>query len=205
MTEEYPILHKGRLITKASKAMILLHGRGGSARDILSLADTLCDDQFYIAAPQAANNSWYPHGFMTDEKLNQPYLSRSIEVVRKLIDEIAQYVSKEKIYLIGFSQGACLALETSARYARHYGGIAAFSGGLIGHEIDEKKYHGDFEGTKVFIGNSDLDPHVPLIRSEQSAALMEKHGAHVTFKIYKGMGHIINQDELSWVKKNMLA
>lgn len=200
----YETLYRGPLITKASKALILLHGRGGTARDILSLADAFYDENLYVAAPQAPNNTWYPHSFMADEKLNEPWLSLSVAAVKNLIDETANFIPKNQIYLMGFSQGACLALETSTRFAAKYGGVVAFTGGLIGSKIDEKKYHGHFEGTQVFIGNSDQDPHVPLIRSEQSRELMKKLGADVTLKVYKGMAHTINADEIKWVKTHLL-
>lgn len=199
----YKIVEQGRTIDKASKALIMLHGRGGKAVDMFNLARQLCDDTFYIAAPQATNDSWYPYSFMAEEKINEPWLSAAVDIVKRLIDEISRYLLKSQIYIIGFSQGACLALEASARYAAKYGGIVAFSGGLIGQTLDKNKYHGNFEGTTVFIGNSDIDPYIPLLRCEQSKELMENLGANVTLKVYEGMGHIINDDEINWVKKNM--
>jgi phospholipase/carboxylesterase len=204
MNETYDVLYQGPVITKASKALILLHGRGGTARGILSLANTFCDDHFYIAAPQAPNRTWYPQSFMAEEKLNEPYLTASVERIKNLIDAIATYIPMHQIFIMGFSQGACLTLEVTSQFATKYGGVIAFTGGLIGDTINEKKYHGNFEGTKVFIGNSDQDPHVPLVRSEQSKELMEKLGADVTLKVYKGMAHTINEDEISWVKKNII-
>lgn len=199
----YQIVQKGKAIDKASKALILLHGRGSNAADILGLADEFCDDRFYIAAPQATNNTWYPHSFMVEEKLNEPWLSSAVATVKRLIDETAKHIPKDQIYLMGFSQGACLTLEVATRFAAKYAGVVAFSGGLIGSTINPKKYHGDFQGTKVFIGNSDKDPHVPLIRSQQSKDLMEKLGAQVTLKVYPGMSHTINEDEVDWVKENI--
>lgn len=201
----YKIIEKGQSIDKASKALILLHGRGGTAFDILRLADEFCDNTFYAAAPQATNNSWYPYSFMAEEKTNEPWISSSVEIVKRLIDETSKFIPKKQIYIMGFSQGACLALEIATRYAAKYAGVVAFSGGLIGSTINEEKYKGNFEGTKVFIGNSDRDPHVPLERSEKSKELMEKLGANVTLKVYEGMGHIINEDEINCVKKFMLA
>jgi phospholipase/carboxylesterase len=198
------ILHHGPLITKASKALILLHGRGGTAQGILSLADVLCDNQFYVAAPQAPNRTWYPYSFMSAETLNEPYLSESIDGIKKLIDETAAHIPLDQIYIAGFSQGACLSLEISSRFATKYGGIIAFTGGLIGSAINEKKYKGQFEGTKVFIGTSEQDPHVPLERVEQSKAFMEKKGAHVTLKVYKGTTHTVTQEEIIWAKQNIL-
>lgn len=193
------------IINQASKALILLHGRGSTSEDILSLADEFCDDTFYIAAPQAPHNSWYPYSFMAEEKSNEPQLSSSVATVKKLIDAIAEHIPKDHIYIMGFSQGACLALETSARYASTYGGVVAFTGGLIGSFIDEKKYHGNFEGTPVFIGNSDRDPHVPLSRSEESKKIFEKLAAKVTLKVYPGMTHTINRDEINWVKSHIIS
>lgn len=198
---KYVIVEKGQAVDKASKAMILLHGRGSTASDILTLADLFCDESFYLAAPKATKHSWYPHSFLAEEETNEPWLSSAVDTIKKLIDETAKHIPKEQIYIVGFSQGACLALEISARFATSYGGVVAFSGGLIGKTLNEKKYSGSFQGTKVFIGNSDVDPHIPLERSEQSKVVLEKLGADVTLKVYKGMGHTINQDEVDSVNK----
>lgn len=199
------VLHQGPLITKASKALILIHGRNGTARNILSLADRICDNDFYIAAPQATGNTWYPHSFIEDERLNEPYLSLSIKAIKDLIDQIAKHIPRNQIFIGGFSQGACLALEVSTRFAAKYGGIIAFTGGLIGKKIEKGKYQGNFEETKVFISNGDHDPHIPLMRSEQSKELMETLGAHVTLKVYKGKPHTITEDEIKFVKSNILC
>lgn len=166
------VLHQGLLISKASKAVILLHGRGGTAQSILSLADQLCGSDFYVVAPQSINNSWYPHSFMAEEKLNEPYLSASVKDIHELIEQTAQDIPKDQIFIVGFSQGACLALEVTTRFAANYGGIVAFTGGLIGSTIDKSKYRGNFEGTKTFMSNGDKDPHVPLLRSQYSNSTM---------------------------------
>jgi phospholipase/carboxylesterase len=201
----YNIIEQGQSPDKASHALILLHGRGGTAQDILSLADEFCDDSYYIAAPQATDDRWYPHSFMAHEELNEPWLSSAVEIVKRLMDETSKYMPKTHIYLMGFSQGACLALEVSARFATKYGGIVAFTGGLIGRTINEKRYHGNFEGTKVFMGTSDKDPHIPLSRVEESKILMEKMGANVTLKVYKGTDHTINEDEINFVKSFIMT
>ena len=198
------VLHQGALITQASKAIILLHGRGGTARSMLSLADQLCDNKFYVAAPQATNNTWYPYSFMADEKLNEPYLSASVKEINELIEQTAQHIPKDQIILLGFSQGACLALEVASRYPTKYGGIVAFTGGLIGSPLDESKYRGNFGGTNVFISDGDQDPHIPLIRAEESKRLMEKLGATVTLKVYEGRDHTIIDDEINFVKENII-
>ena len=200
---EYQILEKGRPLIKAEKAIILLHGRGADAEDIISLADEFCDETFYIAAPQATNNAWYPYSFLSPEAGNEPWLSSAVQTVKRLIDEILVYIPSEKIYISGFSQGACLTLEVAARYAIKYAGIIAFSGGLIGETIRTEKYNGNFEGTKVFIGNSDKDPHIPLIRSQESANLLQLMEAEVTLKVYPNMQHTIIQDEIETVRKLM--
>lgn len=205
MTAISQILNKGSLITKASKALILLHGRGGTAHDILSLSDRICDDTFYITAPQATHNTWYPYSFMEEEERNEPYLSLSVKEIKNLIDEIAKYIPKQRIFIAGFSQGACLALEVATRFAIQYGGIVAFTGGLIGKTVDERKYQGNFVGTKVFISDGDDDPHVPLVRAIQSKTLMEKLGANVTLKVYEGRPHTIVEDEILFVKENILS
>ncbi len=198
------VLHHGTLITKAKKALILLHGRGGTAKSMLPLSDMLCDSQYYIAAPQAKNNIWYPHSFMEEDSLNEPNLSFSIQEIKDLIDKTADHIAKDQIFIAGFSQGACLALEVSSRFGTKYGGIIAFTGGLIGHEINESKYQGNFDGTKVFISNGDNDPHIPLRRSEESKKMMEKLGAKVTLKTYEGRGHTISEDEINYVKAHIL-
>lgn len=199
----YQIVEKGNPLVQAGKAIILLHGRGGSADEIISLVDEFCDDTFYIAAPQATGNTWYPHSFMTPEDRNEPWLSSAIQMVKQLLDDIAKQIPTNKIYLMGFSQGACLALEVATRYAVRFAGVVAFTGGLIGEKINPEKYRGNFEGTKVFIGNSDKDPHVPVIRSVQSKDLMEKSGADVTLTIYPNMPHTIIQEEIEEVLKLM--
>lgn len=204
MTAISEVLHQGPLITKAFKALILLHGRGGTARSILGLADRICDNDFYVAVPQAIHNTWYPYSFMEEEELNEPHLSLSIKEVKDLIDQTARYIPKERIFIAGFSQGACLALEVATRFAVQYGGIIAFTGGLIGKTVNESKYQGNFMGTKVFISDGDHDPHIPLIRAMQSKELLEKLGANVILKVYEGRPHTIIEDEINFVKENIM-
>src|SRR5690554_1734220 len=193
------LVEGGMPVNQAEKAMILLHGRGGSARDIISLAERFNVDNFYIVAPQATNNSWYPYSFLAPEEQNEPWLSSAVEVVKKLIDEIALIIGTENIYIMGFSQGACLALETASRYAVNYAGVIGFTGGLIGNSVNPAKYSGNFNATKVFIGNSDNDPHVPVERSEQTKVIMESLGANVRLNIYPCMAHTIIKDEIEMV------
>lgn len=205
MDENNNIFQRGQPIEKAKKALILLHGRGGSANDILSLAEYFCDDSFYIVAPQAPGNTWYPNSFNDEEKLNEPKLSQSIEIIKNVINKTSKHIPKSQIYLMGFSQGASLSLEISSRDATKYGGIVAFSGALIGSKTDPNKYKGNFDRTKVFIGISERDPFIPLIRAQEAKELMKQLGADVTLKVYPGSSHTINEDEINWVKEQLFS
>jgi len=202
---EYKILEKGKPITEAGRAIVLLHGRGATAGNIITLADEFADDTFYIAAPQATNNTWYPFSFLSPESANEPWLTSAVETVKRLIDEVEAYLPSSKIYIMGFSQGACLSLEFAARYAKKYAGVAAFTGGLIGETINPKKYSGNFKGTKIFIGNSDNDPHIPQSRTVESAAMLKFLGADVLYRIYPGMAHTIITDEIRTVREMMFT
>lgn len=199
------ILYDGKPVEEASKALIFLHGRGGIAQDTLKFSLSLAGTDTHIIAPQAINNSWYPQGFMVDETLNEPSLSSSIKEIYKIVEELSQHLPLDKIYLGGFSQGACLSLEISAKFAKRYGGIIAFTGGLIGPEIDENKYKGQFEGTPIFISNGDNDPHIPLSRSQESKELLEKLGAQVTMQIFPGRFHTVSKEEIRWVKDHFFG
>ena len=199
------IIYTGNKVNP-SKALIMLHGRGGSAEDILSLAQDLNVHDYLLAAPQAINNSWYPQSFLAVPSHNEPWLSSSLQVVHNLVIEIEKRgIKKENIFLLGFSQGACLMLEYVARNAAKYGGIVAFTGGLIGDKIYAENYKGKFHGTPVFIGTGDPDPHVPVQRVNESAFILENMHAQVTKKIYKNMGHTISQDEIDIVNKLLFA
>ena len=193
---------------KAERVLLMLHGRGGTAEDIISFAFTHLKQTSgtHIIAPQATNNSWYPNSFLAPVIKNQPWLDSALDLLGEIIEDIENRgIGRQKIFIVGFSQGACLCLEYAARNAKHYGGVIAFTGGLIGEVLDETRYLGDFNNTKIFIGNSDRDPHVPLKRSEDSKSIMEKSGADVTLKVYPGIGHTINEDEINWVNQNILS
>ena len=202
---KYEIVEAGQPLEKAEKALILLHGRGAGAHDILGLARHFVDSGFYIAAPQATNSSWYPYSFMAPESENEPWLSSAIDTVKNLLDTIKKQVENKNIYIMGFSQGACLTLEVATRFAQPYGGIAAFTGGLIGQKINTENYSGDFKNTPVFIGTGDNDMHVPLTRVEKSKTLMENLGAQVTLNVYPGRPHTIIADEIDTVKNLMFT
>jgi phospholipase/carboxylesterase len=188
----------GQPLNVASKVLILLHGRGANAEDILGLADHLNVNDFSLLAPQATNNTWYPYSFQAPPAQNEPWLSSALHLLREIVNDlIAKGIEEKNIYFLGFSQGACLTLEFVTRNATRYGGVIAFTGGLIGDKIYTENYKGDFAATPVFIGTSDPDSHVPVQRVNESAALLEKMHAVVTKKIYKNLGHTINQDEIS--------
>src|SRR3954467_256939 len=191
------IITSGANLSTASKALIMLHGRGAQARDILSLADYLDVPDFALVAPQATNNTWYPHSFLAPPEQNEPWLSSALNVVKETVADLNKAgITNENIYLLGFSQGACLTLEFAARNATKYGGIIAFTGGLIGDKIYPENYTGNFAATPVFIGSSNPDFHVPVERVYATTNILKNMGAAVTEKIYNNMGHTINEDEL---------
>jgi phospholipase/carboxylesterase len=191
------IVVSGKRIQEAKKALIMLHGRGATSHDILGLASYLDVKDFAIYAPQASNNTWYPLSFLVPPSQNEPWLSSAIELLKELVSEVnASGISSERIYFAGFSQGACLSLEFVTRHAQKWGGVAAFTGGLIGDKIYSENYQGDFGQTPVFIGSSNPDPHVPAQRVQATVDLLKVMNAKVTSIIYPNMGHTINQDEI---------
>lgn len=193
------IIYSGNKVNPA-KALIMLHGRGSNAEDILSLAGNLHVKDYLLAAPEATNGSWYPQSFLAPPKQNEPWLSLALDLIKTIVAGIEKRgIKKEQIFIAGFSQGACLTLEYVTRNAAKYGGVAAFTGGLIGDKIYSENYAGDFAGTPVFIGSSNPDFHVPVERIHATTNILRNMGAEVTEKIYDNMGHTINQDELTTV------
>lgn len=187
----------GVALAEATAAMILVHGRGASAENILELADLLPHPQMAYLAPQAADYTWYPYSFLAPLAQNQPNLDSALQVLADLVAEIeAAGIPAARIVLGGFSQGACLASEFAARHARRYGGLLIFSGGVIGPPGTPCDYDGSLDGTPVFIGCSDRDMHIPKERVDETAVVLESLGAAVTKKIYPNMGHTIIQDEI---------
>lgn len=192
-----PLLTAGRPTAEARGALILIHGRGATAESILDLAEYLRHPALAYLAPQAAGNTWYPYSFLEPAARNEPYLSSALARVGAVVAEVeAAGIPAERIFLGGFSQGACLASEYVARNARRYGGLIAFSGGLIGPAGTPRDYAGSLDGTPVFLGCSDVDPHIPLGRVEETAAVLARLGARVDKRIYPRLGHTINQDEI---------
>lgn len=195
--ENQPILRAGRPLAEAQAALILVHGRGATAASILELADYLPHPAMAYLAPQAAGNTWYPYSFLMPMEQNEPHLSSALARLASLLDEVERAgIPAERVVLAGFSQGACLASEFVARHAQRYGGLLVFSGGLIGPPGTPRAYEGTLAGTPVFLGCSDVDPHIPLARVNETAEVLARLGAAVDKRIYPRFGHTINQDEI---------
>lgn len=180
------------------KALILLHGRGGTAEDIRQLADALPVSGYALYAPQATGHSWYPQSFLAPIPQNEPWLSSALDVVGQMVTHVRRRgIAVENIFFTGFSQGACLMLEFLARNAQRYGGAAAFTGGLIGDRLYPGHYRGDFKQMPIFIGSGDPDMHVPVQRVHESTAQLRQMNALVTERVYPRMGHTITNTELA--------
>ena len=190
----------GKTLGEGRKVLVMLHGRGASAEDILTLAEHLHVKDFTLLAPQATNNTWYPFSFLAPVEQNEPWLSSAIDNLSELVNDIiAKGIGTDKIYFLGFSQGSCLMLEFLLRNAKRYGGVAGFTGGVIGNKINMENYKGDFLQTPFFLGTSDPDPHIPIERFYATSNILKNYNADVTEKTYSNMGHTINQDEIEKV------
>lgn len=198
------LLAAGAPLERARAAMLMLHGRGASAHDILSLADELAQPGFAYLAPQAPDSSWYPYSFLSPIARNEPYLSSALDRVETSLSQIvAAGIPLERVILLGFSQGACLALEYVAGNAQRYGGVIALSGGLIGPDDAPRDYPGSLDGTPIFLGCSDTDPHIPKARVTLSEETLRRMCGDVTKRFYPHMGHTVNEDELAYVRMLM--
>jgi phospholipase/carboxylesterase len=192
----------GKSLQDADKVLIMLHGRGANARDILALASHLNVDDFALLAPQATNNTWYPYSFMAKPEQNEPWLTAALDLLQELVNDITrQGIAEENIYFLGFSQGACLTLEFVTRHAGRYGGVVGFTGGLIGDKIAEENYSGNFKGTPIFLGTGNPDPHVPLERVKTTQKILEKMDAQVDLEIYDNRPHTISPKEIELANK----
>jgi glyoxalase family protein len=188
---------EGAPLETAAGALIAIHGRGGGAEDIIALAREIAPPNVTIVAPQAAGNTWYPYPFLEPTERNEPFLSSALRTVADLVAQLGEHgIPAEHIALMGFSQGACLALEAVARNARRYAAVIGFSGGLIGPPGTSFDFAGSLDGTPVFLGCSDVDPHIPKERVEESAVALDRLGATVDVRLYPGMSHTVNRDEL---------
>ena len=206
MEHLFKVATAGSALSDATKALIMLHGRGSSAEDILSLSTHLKVEDFALLAPKATNNTWYPQSFIAPVGQNEPWLSSAISTVGKTVSMALEAgISEQNIYFFGFSQGACLTLEYLARNAKQYGGAAAIIGGLIGQEVNLSNYKGDFKKTPIFIGTSNPDFHVPIERVYLSEGILSKMNAEVKLKEYPNFGHTIHPDQINQINKWILA
>lgn len=196
------IVRAGKPLAEADKAIIMVHGRGADAADILGLTPYLALEGFALLAPEASGYAWYPFSFLAPVQRNEPGLSSGLALLGQAVAEArAAGIAAEDIYLLGFSQGACLSAEFAARHAGRYGGLFFLSGGLIGEALDTSNYQGDFGGTPAFFGCSDVDPHIPLGRVQESAAIFRQMGAEVTERIYPNAPHTVLEDEIEQVNR----
>jgi phospholipase/carboxylesterase len=205
-THQKQIITAGTPLAQAKGALVMLHGRGSTARNIVSLASEFSLIDFAVLAPQATNQSWYPYSFMAPVEENQPSLDSALDMIAQTVEAIiAAGISADKIYFAGFSQGACLTLEYIARNAQRFGGAVAFTGGLVGEELQMSNYKGDFAGTPILISTGDPDPHVPLSRVEESVTVLKNLGAEVTLKVFKGRPHTILREEIELANQLVFA
>jgi phospholipase/carboxylesterase len=201
-THEKKNITAGKPLSQNGKALVMVHGRGATAASILALSRELGTTDFSLFAPQATQNSWYPYSFMAPVSQNQPSLDSALDLMAYTLETIEKEgIESKNIYLLGFSQGACLTVEFASRHAKRYGGLIILTGGLIGQELETGNYKGNFDGTPVLITTGDPDPHVPVSRVEETVAILEEKGAQVTKRIFKGRPHTILPEEIALAKK----
>jgi predicted esterase len=196
-----PILRHGPHPPAARLAVILVHGRGGTAAEMLRFGEELALEDVAWLAPQAAGHTWYPYSFLSPIEQNEPGITSGLRVLTRAVEELTRAgMEQDQIGILGFSQGACLSLEFAARFARRYAAVVGLSGGLIGPPGTPRDYPGSLGGTPVFLGCSDIDPHIPVERVRESGEVFRRIGAIVDERIYPRMGHTINRDELEAVR-----
>lgn len=200
-----PVFTIGAALNSARRAVIMLHGRGADASSILSLVPAIDPGDVAYFAPQAANHTWYPYRFLEPIERNEPWLSSALQTIDEVIAQVSAALTPDRIVLLGFSQGACLASEYVARHARRYAGLAVLSGGLIGPDDTPRNYPGSLAGTPVFIGCSDVDPHIPLARVQTTTDVLRQLGGTVTERIYPGLAHTVGADEIDQVRQMLAA
>jgi predicted esterase len=201
-----PLLTAGEPLDRARAAMVMIHGRGASAESILTLADEFEQPDFAYLAPQAAGGTWYPNRFLAPTASNEPWLSSALTTVEHVVAKVvAAGIPHERTIILGFSQGACLALEYAARNARRFGGVVGLSGGLIGADDEPRHDNGNFSGTPIFLGCSEVDFHIPQQRVQHAAEILRALGGNVTMRLYPNMDHTVNHDEIKFVRDMMAS
>jgi predicted esterase len=200
MESNASVLTAGAPLEGAGAAVVLVHGRNASARDILSLTPELERPGVALLAPSANGGTWYPYSFMADIAANEPWLSTALDSIGRVVRAVEAHVPLERIVLLGFSQGGCLCSEFAVRNAARYGGLLAFSAGLIGPPGTTWDHPGSFDGMTAFFGCSDVDPHIPLDRVDESVEVLRRMNALVTRRIYPRMGHFVNEDEIAFAR-----
>jgi predicted esterase len=201
-----PVRTAGVPLNSARAAVVMIHGRGATAESILTLAPALEMPDVAFLAPQAAGGTWYPYSFLAPIERNEPGITSGMRAITRVLERVeSSGLPPERTMLLGFSQGACLATEYLARHAKRYAGLASLSGGLIGPDDTPRDYAGSLDGTPVFLGCSDIDAHVPAARVRESADVLRGLGGEVTMRLYPGMGHIVNEDEIEHVRGMLTA
>ena len=196
-----PVISEGAPLGQGRAVVIMVHGRGASPEAILSLVPRLARPEVTWLAPAAASNSWYPYSFLSDTEKNEPFLSSALASLGRVVDDLgARGIARRNIVFLGFSQGACLSSEFLVRNPGKWGGLVVLSGGLIGPPGTIWPESGSFDHMPAFFGCSDVDSHIPRARVEESAAVFERMGATVTVRLYAGMGHVVNEDEIAYAK-----
>ena len=190
----------GDPLASARAAMILLHGRGASAEDIMTIAAEIQRNGWAYLAPQAAGSAWYPNPFTAPLERNEPYLSAALDMLSNLVQRVEATVPAQRVVLLGFSQGACLTLEWAARHARRYGAVVGLSGGLIGPDGTPRDYPGSFDGTPAFLGCSDVDPYIGKERVIETSEVFQRMGARATLRLYPGLAHTVSAEEIAEVR-----
>lgn len=197
-----PVIHQGPPLEEAAGVVILLHGRGGSAGDILQIVPAMFHPKVAYLAPEAANRSWYPESFLAPRERNEPWLSSALARIAAMVDSaVAAEIPTERIVLCGFSQGACLTSEFIATHPARYAGAIALTGGLIGPLGSDVSHTGDLAGTPAVYTAGDHDPHVPWSRVEETAAILRGMGANVTLKCYPGKPHSVSSEEMVYANQ----
>ncbi|TVQ20722.1 MAG: phospholipase [Spirochaetaceae bacterium] len=204
MHEDQPVRYSGEPLEDARAAMIMLHGRGASAEDMITLSEQFSHAGLGFVAPQARDGEWFRYSFLVPVQQNEPGVSSAMVVLRSLVLEAdLRGIAHERIFLFGFDQGACLVLEFAARHARRYGGVLALGGGLIGPPGTDWESQASLDATPVYIGCADVDPHVPASRVEESAQVLKDLGARVDLQVYPGLGHTIGGVQIEAVNAHL--